>query len=246
LTGVGFDVEGGEEFVVVGVVDKFGIADDDCFVGVLIVLLESFDAKLKVEHESGGYFYFLAAVCEAGALVVGEDADYLDEDVDELEDFSLIYLLVDFVLADVVGHVEESDQLQLELLEFESELHLHPLQRVGLHHQLDIFLEVLLHDLHLHLLLVSLSLALPALLPCLLLLLILHLHHHVLQALQFLLKLYVCDLFRHGRLLGEVLAIDAEGTNHLSVELFSKDDVVVEGRFDLEVLLGLFVEVPQQ
>lgn len=53
LTGVGFDVEGGEELVVVGVVDEFGVADDDGFVGVLVVFFEDLNAEFEVENEGG-------------------------------------------------------------------------------------------------------------------------------------------------------------------------------------------------
>jgi hypothetical protein len=44
---------------------------------------------------------------------VAEDAHHLDEDVDEFENFGLVDLLADLVFADVVGHVEEGDELQL-------------------------------------------------------------------------------------------------------------------------------------
>ena len=39
LAVVGLDVERGEELIVVGVVDQFGVLDDDCLVGVVVVLL---------------------------------------------------------------------------------------------------------------------------------------------------------------------------------------------------------------
>lgn len=112
------------------------------------------------------------------------------------------------------------------------------------HHQLDVLLEVVLHDLHLHLLVVPLPLPLPSLLPPLLLLLLGPAYHHdVLQPFQFFLELDVLDLFGEGRLLGEVLSVYAEGPDHFCVELFSEDDVVFEGGFYFEVFLRFFVEV---
>lgn len=247
LAGVGLDVEGGEEAVVVGVVDQFGVANDDGFVGVLVVFFEGLDAEFEVSDEGGGDFNFLAAVDEAGALVVGEDAYDFEEDVDEFEDFGLVYFLGDFVLADVEGHVEEGDQFQLQLLQLEAELHLHAFHRVRLHHQLDVLLEVVLHDLRLHLLVVPLPLPLPALLPPLLLLLLAppH-HHHLLQPLQLFLELDVLHLFGGRRLFGEILAFYAEGTDHFGVELFSEDDVVVEGGFYFEVFFGFFAEISEE
>ena len=85
---------------------------------------------------------------------MAENPHHLDEDVDQFEDFGLVDLLADLVFADIVGDVEEGDQLQLQLFLLEAELHLHALQRVRLHHQLDVLLEISPHNLHLHLLFV--------------------------------------------------------------------------------------------
>ena len=127
---VGLDVEGGEELIVIGVVDQFWILDDDCLVGVVVVFLEALYAVFEIADQRGRHLDPLAVIDKGGALEVAEDADHFDEDVDEFEDLSLVNLLVDLVLADVVSHVEEGDQFELQLLLFEPELNLHAFQRV--------------------------------------------------------------------------------------------------------------------
>lgn len=128
---VRLDVERGKEAVVVSVVDQLGVLDDDCLVGIVIVLLQALNTILKIANEGGRDFDLLGVVNEAGSLQVGEDTNHFDENVNEFEDFSFVDLLVNFVLADVVSHVKEGNELELQLLLLESELDLHALQGVG-------------------------------------------------------------------------------------------------------------------
>jgi hypothetical protein len=228
LTVIGFDIEGWEVLIVVCVVDQLGILDDDCFVVVMVVFFEALDAVLQVSDESWRNFDLPAVVHETGSLKAGEDPDHLDEDVDKFEDLSLVDLLVDLVLPDVVGHIEEGDEFEFELLLLESELDLHSFNGVRFDHKIDVFLEVALHDLHLHFLVVALTLPLRSLLRLRLLLLLID-HYGRLEkllSLNFLLELDVLDLCRRGWLFGQVLPLDAEGPNHLHVEVLSEDDIV--------------------
>ena len=176
---------------------------------------------------------------------MAEDAHHLDEDVDQFEDFRLVDLLVDLVFADVVGDVEEGDQFQLQLFLLEAELHLHPLQRVRLHHQLDVLLEVSLHDLHLHLLVVLRTRTLRSLLSALLVFLLGQRLLDELDPLLLLLERNVFDFSRSGRFFGEILSVDAVGPDHVSVELFAEDDIVLEAGLYFEVVLAFLVHISE-
>lgn len=109
LTIIGFDIEGGEESIIVGVVDEFRIPDNNSFVGVFVEFFEAFDAKFEVEYKCGRNFNFFVAVGKAGSLIVWENSDDFDENVDKFKDFRFVYFLIDFILSDVEGNIEESD-----------------------------------------------------------------------------------------------------------------------------------------
>lgn len=174
-----------------------------------------------------------------------EDSDHLDENIDEFEDLTLIDLLIDLILPDVVGHIEEGNQLEFQLITFQAKLNLHSFEGVRLDDQIDVLLKIALHDLHLHLLIISLTLPLTlcALLADLSFLLIDHLILDELLAFDFLGELDICDLLWCWWFLGEIVALDAEGPYHFDVEVLTQDDVVGEARFDFEVLLALLVHI---
>ena len=86
-----------------------------------------------------------------------KDSHDFDQNVDQLENLRVVDFLVDFVFSNVEGDVEESHQLNLQFLVFQTEIDLHPIHRVRLHYQLDILLEVVLYDLQFHLFLVVLA-----------------------------------------------------------------------------------------
>lgn len=247
LAVVGLDIKGREESIVDGVVDKLWVSDDDSFISVLVVLFQSLYTKLEVEHKGGRNFYLFAAVSEAGPLIMGEDPYDFDEDINEFEDFRLIDLLVDLILPDIEGHIEESDELEFKFLELQTELNLHSFERVGLQYKLNIFLKVVLDDLQLHLLIVLGSLSLRSLFACLLILLFLYCNLlNQLQPLEFLLKLDVVYFFGGRGLFGEVLLIDAERTDHFDIEVFTENDVVFETGLYFEVLLAFLVEISEE
>lgn len=70
LTIIGFDIEGGEEPIIVGIVNEFRIPDNNSFVGVFIEFFETFDAKFEVEYKCGRNFNFFVTVGKAGSLIV--------------------------------------------------------------------------------------------------------------------------------------------------------------------------------
>jgi len=124
-----------------------------------------------------------------------------------------------------------------------AELHLHALQRVRLHHQLDVLLEISLQDLHLHLLVVLRTRTLCAFLSAFF---VFFLGQRLLdgfESLLLLLERNVFDFSRCGRFFGEILFVDAVGPDHVSVELFPEDDVVLEAGFYFEVFLAFLVHI---
>jgi hypothetical protein len=68
LTRIGLDIQSGEEFIVVSVVNQFGILNDNCSIGVAIEFFEVPNAKFKVKDERWRYFNFLGAINKAGTL----------------------------------------------------------------------------------------------------------------------------------------------------------------------------------
>lgn len=81
LTFIRLDIESREKSIKVSVINKLGIFDNDSFVGVVIVILQSFDAKLEIEDESGRYLYLLAFVYKAGPFQMRKDPHNLYQDV---------------------------------------------------------------------------------------------------------------------------------------------------------------------
>lgn len=70
----------------------------------------------------------------------------LNQYINQLKYLRIINLLIDLILSDIVRHIEERHQFDLEFLMFETKLDLHPVHRVGFHHELDVLLEVVLDD----------------------------------------------------------------------------------------------------
>lgn len=75
----------------------------------------------------------------------------LYQNINELKNLGIVYLLVDLILTNVISDIEKCHQLYLQLFVFKAELNLHSLHRVGLHHQINILLKVVFHDFYSHL-----------------------------------------------------------------------------------------------
>ena len=78
LTVIGLNVQSREKFIIVSVVYKFRVSDDNSFVIVLVILLQSFYAKFKVDDESRADLNLFTAVSKTRPLEVRKDPDNFD------------------------------------------------------------------------------------------------------------------------------------------------------------------------
>ena len=113
LAVVWLNVESGEEFIIVGVIDEFRVLNDDCLICILIVLFQSFDAELEIPDESLRDLYLFARISETLTLHPRENAHNFDEYVNQLKDLAFIDFEVDFVLPDEIGHIKKCDEFKL-------------------------------------------------------------------------------------------------------------------------------------
>ena len=147
LTVIGLDIKRREELVIVGVIDKLRVLDHDNLVIILVVLLQSLDAILQIQYQSLGHLHLLWVVHKTFSPEMRKNPHDLYQNVYQLKNLWIVDLLVHLVLSNVISHVKKCHQLHLQLFVLQSELHLHALHWVWFHHQFNVLLEVVFHDL---------------------------------------------------------------------------------------------------
>lgn len=107
LTVVGLDVQSREKLVVVRVINQFRVLYHQHLVVVLVILLQPFYAVFQIQDQRRRDLNLLGVVDETLTPKMGVNPDYLDQDVDQLENLGIVYFLIDFVFPDVVCHIEK-------------------------------------------------------------------------------------------------------------------------------------------
>jgi hypothetical protein len=94
-----------------------------------------------------GHLHLLWVVHKTFSPEMRKNPHDLYQNVYQLKNLWIVDLLVHLVLSNVISHVKKCHQLHLQLFVLQSELHLHALHWVWFHHQFNVLLEVVFHDL---------------------------------------------------------------------------------------------------